>query len=419
MHRPTVWNRRTAVRMWASVASGPRETMVIPSPMVHGVLGIARMRGLSGSQRRICSRRTPAAVLTTSLPRSAPRISPASSTPSSCCGFSETRTALASRATERLSTVARTPCFAVSASAASVRRVETDSRAGASEPERMSPRTIASPTVPQPRTPRVPSLSSMPSDLAQPGTRPPLGDSQRIVVKLGTQVVTHDGRSLALGRLMSLVEEMARLRSEGRQILLVSSGAVALGMKQLGLTERPRSLGLRQACAAVGQGHLVALYTSAFAQLGVTAAQVLLTESDLGDRDRALCVRTTLMRLLELRAVPVLNENDSVSIRELVEHRRARGEASFEPAFGDNDGLSARVALGIDADLLVLLTDVDGLYTGDPRVDRDARRLEVLDAEAHQLGDASPAGTGGMASKVEAARVAARAGVTTVIASGS
>jgi len=182
-------------------------------------------------------------------------------------------------------------------------------------------------------------------------------------VKLGTQVVTQDGQSLALGRLMSLVEEMALLRLEGRQIVLVSSGAVALGMKQLGLDERPRSLGLRQACAAVGQGHLVALYTSAFAQFGVIAAQVLLTESDLGDRDRALCVRTTLMRLLELRAVPVLNENDSVSIRELVEHRQSQGAATGAPAFGDNDGLSARVAIGVDADLLVLLTDVDGLYT--------------------------------------------------------
>jgi glutamate 5-kinase len=259
----------------------------------------------------------------------------------------------------------------------------------------------------------------MPSDLAQPGSRPPLGDAQRIVVKLGTQVVTHDGRALALGRLMSLVEEMALLRQEGRQILLVSSGAVALGMRQLGLSERPRSLGLRQACAAVGQGHLVALYTSAFAQFGVTAAQVLLTESDLGDRDRALCVRTTLMRLLDLRAVPVLNENDSVSIRELVEHRQSQGAASGAPVFGDNDGLSARVAIGVDADLLVMLTDVDGLHTADPRVDPEARRIDVLDAETPRLGEASLAGTGGMLSKLEAARLASRAGVTVVIASGA
>lgn len=260
----------------------------------------------------------------------------------------------------------------------------------------------------------------MTSDLPQPIRRPPLGLARRLVVKLGTQVVTDDGRSLALGRLTSLVEAMARLRHEGRELLLVSSGAVAMGMKQLGLAERPRSLGLRQACAAVGQGHLVALYTSVFAQFGLTAAQVLLTEGDLGERDRALCVRTTLMRLLELKAVPVLNENDSVSIRELVEHRRGQDETASAPAaFGDNDGLSARVAVSVDADLLVLLTDVDGLYTGDPRTDPGARRLEVLDAESPSFGAVSPGGTGGMASKVEAARFAARAGITTVIASGS
>src|SRR5262249_9924713 len=245
------------------------------------------------------------------------------------------------------------PWRVASASAASARRVVASSRAGERVPARRSPRTIASPTVPQPRTPRVPLSSSMASDLAQPVRRPPLGPARRVVVKLGTQVVTHDGRALALGRRMSLVEGMARLRQARRQLVRVCSGAVALGMRQLGLAERPRSLGLRQACAAVGQGHLVALYTSAFAQFGLTAAQVLLTEGDLGERDRALCVRTTLMRLLELKVLPVLNENDSVSIRELVEHRLGRGEASSAPAFGDNAGLSARAAGSIDADLLV------------------------------------------------------------------
>src|SRR5947208_7635479 len=181
-----------------------------------------------------------------------------------------------------------------------------------------------------------------------------LADAHRIVVKLGTHVVTHDGIELALRRVMGLVESMARLRHAGREILLVSSGAVGMGMRVLGLKERPRSLGMRQACAAVGQGHLMGVYTQAFAQLGVTAAQVLLTQEDLGDRDRALCLRTTLMRLLELGVVPVLNENDSVSVKELVEHQRAQGQSDqsraadgAEPipavarasAFGDNDGL--------------------------------------------------------------------------------
>src|SRR3954452_25177782 len=207
-----------------------------------------------------------------------------------------------------------------------------------------------------------------------------LRDAHRIVVKLGTHVVTHDGVELALGRLMGLVESMVRLRHAGREVVLVSSGAVGMGMRVLGLEERPRSLGLRQACAAVGQGHLMGVYTQSFAQLGVTAAQVLLTQEDLADRDRALCLRTTLMRLLELGVIPVLNENDSVSVAALVEHRRVQsGAAEPVPAgFGDNDGLSARVAVSLDADLLVLLTNVGGLYTANPRVDPTATRIPEL-----------------------------------------
>src|SRR3954469_13552808 len=188
--------------------------------------------------------------------------------------------------------------------------------------------------------------------------RKQLADAHRIVVKLGTHVVTHDGVELALGRVMGLVESLARLRQAGREVVLVSSGAVGMGMRVLGLKERPRSLGMRQACAAIGQGHLMSVYTQAFAQLGVTAAQVLLTQEDLADRDRALCLRTTLMRLLEVGAVPVLNENDSVSVRELVEYRRTQtpslatagaAAGSTVDGFGDNDGLSARVAVSLDA----------------------------------------------------------------------
>src|SRR3954468_22949186 len=181
-----------------------------------------------------------------------------------------------------------------------------------------------------------------------------LGEAHRLVVKLGTHVVMRDGVTLAVDRLTALVASLARLRQSGREVVLVSSGAVGMGMRVLGLKERPRSLGLRQACAAVGQGHLMRPYTGAFAALGVTAAQVLLTQEDLGDRDRALCVRTTLMRLLQLGTVPVLNENDSVSVRELVEHQRREegGGPAQPPVFGDNDGLSARVAVCLDADLL-------------------------------------------------------------------
>ncbi len=258
---------------------------------------------------------------------------------------------------------------------------------------------------------------------AIPSARAPLCAARRIVVKLGTRVITHDGTELALGRLHTIVETLARLRKRGFEVILVSSGAVGLGVRALGLGERPRSLGLRQACAAVGQGHLMALYTQAFAQLDIVAAQVLLTQDDLGDPDRALCLRTTLMRLLELGTVPVLNENDSVSVRELVEIRVADGSPAPEIAFGDNDGLSAHVAVVMDADALILLTDVDGLLTADPAVDPRTERIPELravdDACLERTGGASVGGTGGMASKLAAARVATATGILTVIAAGN
>jgi glutamate 5-kinase len=255
------------------------------------------------------------------------------------------------------------------------------------------------------------------------GGRARLRSARRIVVKVGTHVVTHEGRELALGRLMLVVESLARLRRSRCEVILVSSGAVAMGMQALDVRERPRSLGTRQAFAAVGQGRLMGVYSRAFGELGLTAAQVLLTQEDLGDRDRALCLRTTLMRLLELGVVPVINENDSVSVRELVEYRRALGTPDpGPPGFGDNDGLSARVAVAADADLLVLLTDVDGLHTGNPASDPAAVRVSLLpevsaEAMAWARGS-SGGGTGGMASKLEAAALAAAGGTAVLIASG-
>lgn len=244
-----------------------------------------------------------------------------------------------------------------------------------------------------------------------------IGEAQRIVVKLGTHVVTHQGREFALGRVFTLVETLARLRTAGKDVIVVSSGAVGLGRRALGL-EGPLSLGVRQACAAAGQGRLISLYTQAFGQFDVEVGQVLLTQDDLGDPDRALCLRTTLLRLLELGAVPVLNENDSVSVRELVERRGAETNT----VFGDNDALSALVAAAIDADLLLLLTDVDGLYTANPRSDPSARRIPELDViDDAVLGRAvggSAGGTGGMRSKLEAARLASEAGVDVLILDG-
>ncbi len=245
--------------------------------------------------------------------------------------------------------------------------------------------------------------------------RKQLAEAHRIVVKLGTHVVMRDGAEVARDRIEAIVGSLAALRKAGRQVLLVSSGAVGMGMRVLGLTERPRSLGLRQACAAVGQGHLMSVYTQAFAARGVTAAQVLLTQDDLADRERALCVRTTLVRLLELGVVPVLNENDSVSVAELVEYQHTHH-------FGDNDALAALVAVSLDADVLIILTNVGGLFTANPKLDSGATLIgELRDVDSETMGRASggsAGGTGGMASKLAAARMASSEGTAVLIAGG-
>jgi glutamate 5-kinase len=200
----------------------------------------------------------------------------------------------------------------------------------------------------------------------------------------------------------------------GKQIVLVSSGAVGMGMRKLGWQHRPQSLGLRQACAAVGQGDLVGLYTQIFSHLRITTAQVLLTQGDRADQERALCLRTTLMRLLELRALPILNENDSVSVRELVDRAGDGG-------FGDNDGLSARVAATLSADLMVLLSDVDGVYDQDPRHAGAVRIEQIEDASRPpvDLGKTSSMGTGGIISKFKSAELATSHGTAAVVAGGA
>ncbi len=282
---------------------------------------------------------------------------------------------------------------------------------------------------PSPRlVPRGSPCTILPTMSPPSPARTPLLDAHRIVVKLGTSVITGDDGGFAMGRLYALIEQMARLHGQGKELVLVTSGAVGMGVRELGLAERPTSLGLRQACAAVGQGQLIGLYSRAFADLGVKVAQVLLTQEDLADRDRALCVRTTLMRLLELRVLPILNENDSVSVRELIEYDRTeRPEAADSHdsplGFGDNDGLSARVAVTLGTDVLVLLTSVAGLYAADPRTHPDATPIGEVDRMDDALLAAasgpSSGGTGGMASKLQAARHAADAGTTVLIASGA
>lgn len=229
----------------------------------------------------------------------------------------------------------------------------------------------------------------------------------RIVVKLGTRVVTRDDGALALGRIGHLLEQITDLRGDGHEVILVSSGAVGLGAQQLGFDQPPSELVDKQACAAAGQGALMAFYDHLCRRLSMPAAQVLLTESDFHHRPRYLNLASTLNRLLALGALPILNENDTVSTAEL------RGEI-----FGDNDRLSALVASNLGADLLVLLSNVDGVFTAPPS-EPGARRISLWDdAQSPVLSGTSAGGRGGMSAKVAAARMAAQAGVTTVIASG-
>ena len=241
-----------------------------------------------------------------------------------------------------------------------------------------------------------------------------LSAARRIVIKLGTQVVVDTEGRPALSRLYGLMETVAALRRRGGQPVLVSSGAVGLGARQLGI--RPEGLPQKQACAAAGQGQLMSIYQEGFARMGHCAAQVLLTEDDFADPLRHANLRRTLDTLLGLGAIPVLNENDTVSTLEL-----ERPSPGRRPIFSDNDHLSALVATHLEADLLVLLSDVTALHTRNPGLHADAEPLAEVpfgtDPQARFEGT-SGRGRGGMVSKVEAARAAARAGVPVVLASG-
>ncbi len=247
----------------------------------------------------------------------------------------------------------------------------------------------------------------------------PLAQTRRLVVKLGTNVIMRPDGLPALSRLYGILESVATLSRQGKEILLVSSGAIGLGAQQLGLSGKSRQLAEKQACAAVGQGRLMALYQDGFARLGLVAAQILLTEYDFTNRKRYLNLRGTLDRLLELGVIPIINENDTVSTAEL----ESRETFHSTPVFGDNDKLSALVASGVDADTLLILSDVDGLFTGNPHKDPGAKLIQVVPAltkEIEAFADGQSAhGRGGMASKLAAVRVATRAGTRVVIANGA
>jgi glutamate 5-kinase len=247
-------------------------------------------------------------------------------------------------------------------------------------------------------------------------SRPEVAAAGRVVVKLGTRTLTHEDGRLALARLFAIVEAAADLARAGREILVVSSGAVGLGREALGFSEPPVELADRQACAAVGQTRLMGLYREGFSRLGLACGQVLLTQGDFDDRVRYLNLRSTLEALLRRGVIPVINENDAVSTEEL-----AFVEGAERPVFGDNDRLSALVATKLGANLLLLLTDVDGVYDRPPG-DPEAKLLSRVDP-SDDLGDTiagpgSKDSRGGMRSKVESARIAARGGCHAVIAAG-
>ena len=238
--------------------------------------------------------------------------------------------------------------------------------------------------------------------------RDPLKGKRRIVVKIGSALLTRDGQGLNSDGIHDWAAQIAQLRGRGLELVLVSSGAVAAGMQRLGRSARPHALHELQAMAAIGQMNLVQVYESAFQRHGLHTAQVLLTHDDLSDRRRYLNSRTTLRTLLGFGVIPVINENDTVATEEI--------------RFGDNDTLAALVANLIEADLLLILTDQRGLYERDPRQDPDAKLLAEGRAGDPQLlsmaGGSGALGRGGMRSKLLAAEKAARSGASTVIAPG-
>jgi glutamate 5-kinase len=234
-------------------------------------------------------------------------------------------------------------------------------------------------------------------------------DARRIVVKVGSSLVTNEGRGLDAAAIGGWCRQLAALARQGREVIMVSSGAIAEGMKRLGWTVRPHGLPELQAAAAVGQMGLAQMYETQLSQHGITSAQVLLTHADLADRERYLNARSTLLALLALKVLPVINENDTV--------------VNDEIKFGDNDTLGALVANLVEADVLVILTDQRGLYAADPRKQPDARFIDAAQAGDEALermagGAGSAIGRGGMLTKVLAAKRAAGSGASTVIAWG-
>jgi glutamate 5-kinase len=235
---------------------------------------------------------------------------------------------------------------------------------------------------------------------------------KRIVVKLGSNLLTDGGKCLNSRVMANLVSQVARLHKQGLEIILVSSGAIAAGRYKLGQPKDIKGIPLRQVLAAVGQSRLMNIYEQLFDEQGIVIAQALLTKADLSDRAGYLNARNTLLTLMELKVIGIVNENDVVAVDEIQEAK-----------FGDNDNLSAMVANLVDADLLLILTDIAGLYTADPRRNPNAtlvKQIEKItpDIERMVTNTVNHIGTGGMITKVEAAKLATSSGITVIIADG-
>ena len=232
----------------------------------------------------------------------------------------------------------------------------------------------------------------------------------RIVIKIGTSTLTHKSGRENIRRIEELCKTVSDIKNAGEEVILVSSGAIGMGVGKLNLGERPRDIAGKQACAAVGQCELMYIYDKQFSAYNHTVAQILLTAPDLKNEDRHEKFKNTMSKLLELGAIPIINENDTVATEEIV--------------FGDNDTLAALVAESVRADLLILLSDIDGLYTADPHSDENARlipEVRELTEEIMSLGGGagSSLGTGGMETKLRAAKIATEAGCDMIIANGA
>lgn len=235
-------------------------------------------------------------------------------------------------------------------------------------------------------------------------------ETNRIVVKVGTSTLTYDTGKINIRRLSKLAQVLSDLKNAGKEVALVTSGAIGVGVGKLGLKEKPRDIPGRQAAATVGQCELMFLYDKFFGEYGNITGQLLVTRDDFENEERHTNLHNSFMKLFEYGAIPIVNENDSIAVEEIV--------------FGDNDSLSAHIAKIVDADLLVILTDIDGLFNANPREDENAVLIHSVDEITDEIlalagGSGTARGTGGMVTKLHAAQIATQAGIDTVVMNGS